>query len=880
MAQFDVTAVFKISGLSQLNTAFKQIGTQANRVGRDFQRFGNDAGRFTNNIVRAGTAAGIALAGAATRFSQFQDQFSEVVTLLDQGSFSTETLEQGVSGLEEGILSLRGSTGETFQNLNKGLFDLVSATGDAENGIANLTTATDLAIAGATETSIAVDGITSVLGAFGDAAGNAEEISQKFFLAQKAGKTDVEQIARSVGLVASQANAAGIGFEELLATVSSATVAGIRTNAAFTGLRGAIDNIQKPTAQAREEAERLGIEFDATALRTNGLIGVLEAASNSAGFTEESFVKLFGSVEARNFALAIARENFEGANDILKDLNNETLAASTFNTALAERQDTLAFSTNRLIGLFDTLVVRIGKALSPAIKVLFQLLGDLIEEFQPEIIAFFEGFGNRAEAFLTRLRENFPELVKQIRSTIKSITEGFKSFFEGLKIGLGAVIFVFQTFIGMLDTVGQALFGVNGITLATTLALLQFSGALRLIVSSGILLVSLLRLFGSILSTLVIPSLIKFGTTFGLINAVLLPFRAALVAVALALGLLRIALISIPFVAIGVVLLAIIEQFVDWEKVIQSVKDAFDRVKSAFADVSQFILDKLSELGFEFESLTDFIPALFDGAVRLIASALIGLIGFINEDFGEQVAESFTRIWDRVKEIVAGVFREITGIFTGFISSVTGFFSSLKREADESKNQFEQVRKETEGIKKQADELSRIQPKSGSILDPNVTRSFTVGGARIVNPNTFGSLSGFNTGGAVHGKGTSTSDSILARLSRGEYVVKAASVKKFGLGFMNAINSGVVPAIKGFADGGLVDAIKNSTTSLRLSGGIPSATATPQASFAATGRPINLQIPGAGSFRVYSEESEAQRLQRQLRSTDMKSSADKPGWVR
>jgi len=53
-------------------------------------------------------------------------------------------------------------------------------------------------------------------------------------------------------------------------------------------------------------------------------------------------------------------------------------------------------------------------------------------------------------------------------------------------------------------------------------------------------------------------------------------------------------------------------------------------------------------------------------------------------------------------------------------------------------------------------------------------------------------------GGTVLGKGTATSDSIPAMLSNGEYVVKAKSVKKYGVGALDALNSGK------FADGGPV----------------------------------------------------------------------------
>jgi hypothetical protein len=64
----------------------------------------------------------------------------------------------------------------------------------------------------------------------------------------------------------------------------------------------------------------------------------------------------------------------------------------------------------------------------------------------------------------------------------------------------------------------------------------------------------------------------------------------------------------------------------------------------------------------------------------------------------------------------------------------------------------------------------------------------------------------------VSGPGTGTSDSIAARLSAGEFVVRAAAVRQPGaLSMLEQINRGMhLPAIRGirrgfgFADGGLV----------------------------------------------------------------------------
>src|SRR5690606_28888855 len=69
---------------------------------------------------------------------------------------------------------------------------------------------------------------------------------------------------------------------------------------------------------------------------------------------------------------------------------------------------------------------------------------------------------------------------------------------------------------------------------------------------------------------------------------------------------------------------------------------------------------------------------------------------------------------------------------------------------------------------------------------------------------------GFSGGGSVHGPGTSTSDSIPAWLSAGEFVMRARAVRENGLAFLNMLNSGAISfrdimrGLPGFATGGLV----------------------------------------------------------------------------
>lgn len=79
------------------------------------------------------------------------------------------------------------------------------------------------------------------------------------------------------------------------------------------------------------------------------------------------------------------------------------------------------------------------------------------------------------------------------------------------------------------------------------------------------------------------------------------------------------------------------------------------------------------------------------------------------------------------------------------------------------------------------------------------------------------SIPGFAGGGAIKGPGTGTSDSVLSWLSNGEYVMRTAAVKKYGTGYLDALNAGALPK---FATGGIVTGVPLSSWSNRYTNAV------------------------------------------------------------
>lgn len=136
---------------------------------------------------------------------------------------------------------------------------------------------------------------------------------------------------------------------------------------------------------------------------------------------------------------------------------------------------------------------------------------------------------------------------------------------------------------------------------------------------------------------------------------------------------------------------------------------------------------------------------------------------------------------------------------------------------------------------------------------------------------------GLASGGRVRGPGTGTSDSILARLSNGEFVMKAAATRVF-LPLLEAMNR-----FPGFARGGLVNAMGGGSFRQLQSKGQPGLSGL-LAGGRTRDRPvsgrvaIDLTMPGGQRFDVVADASVARKMLTYARTKQATSLGRAPSW--
>ena len=187
------------------------------------------------------------------------------------------------------------------------------------------------------------------------------------------------------------------------------------------------------------------------------------------------------------------------------------------------------------------------------------------------------------------------------------------------------------------------------------------------------------------------------------------------------------------------------------------------------------------------QALDDLLPKLEAAAAAIGPEAVARVQGWKNEIASTKrvVDEVATKIDGSIQD---GLTEAFTGIIDGSKSAATAF-------GDFGRTVLATIQK-------------ILAQKLAESLFGNLFKS-SAGAGSGLGSMISGLFNGFAAGGYVSGPGTSTSDSIPARLSAGEFVVNARAVGRVGVAFLDALNgisSGprVSAGRLAFAEGGFV----------------------------------------------------------------------------
>ena len=337
------------------NSAKKQGGLFSSTFGKYL-----GAAAIAAGVVAAATGAFRFINGGISLSNELSGALREVVTLTGETGAQADV---SFGEFQDGVRNVSRELGLAQDVLTGGLYSALSAGVPRENAFTFLETAGKAAIAGVTDTETAVDGLTTVINAFGLDSADAALVSDSLFASVQGGKTTFEELSASLFNVGPAAAASGVGFQEINAAIATLTAGGTPTSVATTQIRAALTGLQKPSKDLDAIFQKLGFENAQLAIESEGLGFALDAVKDASGGNNGELQRLLGSTEAVAAANVLAGT---GADKFAEEMARQNNALGATQTAFDEIDKSRA--TEKLGNTFSLLQERVGAALLPAVN--------------------------------------------------------------------------------------------------------------------------------------------------------------------------------------------------------------------------------------------------------------------------------------------------------------------------------------------------------------------------------------------------------------------------------------------------------------------------------------------------------------------------------
>lgn len=441
MADKRSTVELVFQGIDKTGQATQAALRNAEQFSRSVGNVTAPVADFTKKAV-AMEAALLATGVAITAFSikaagDFDEAFREIATLID------EPIDE-LGEFKQAILEYAGTSTQSLEEVTGAVYSAISAGVDYTQSLEAVAAAEQLAVAGKAGLQESLVVLVSSLNAYGASMDEAQSFADALFTTVAQGQTTLPELANSLSQVTSLAANAGVDFEELLSAIAALTATGAPTSQAITSIRAAISNIIKPTADARDLAEELGIEFNATALESGGLKGVLDDVAEATGGNTEQMARLFGSTEALNAVLGLTGEGADAFVDSLAAMENSTGAVEQ---AFATMADSVSNSNQQVANAIQSVLIAIGGPLldeyggvADAIAAIFNAIGQNVSQGQlGGLVAYLESVMADAVNALAAIAQALPEALELadlsgFQNGIEAVIESIQNLFEGFDL--------------------------------------------------------------------------------------------------------------------------------------------------------------------------------------------------------------------------------------------------------------------------------------------------------------------------------------------------------------------------------------------------------------------------------------------------------------
>jgi TP901 family phage tail tape measure protein len=335
--------------------------------------------------MKAGLAVGGAFAAAFVG--------SKVVDELVKAVNVTKDFDKELSNLK----AITGSTGKQMDRLRKQAIDMGAATtfsaseaAKAQTELAKggltasqilggaLRSSLNLAAAGQMDLADAAETTVNAMQLFGLSGRDTAKIADMLATAANRTTADVEDFAMALKQGGSVAKLAGYNLNDTVVVLEALAEAGIKNSDAGTSMKAAFLQLINPTKKQAELAKQLGISWLTQSGELKNAVGISrELRKATDGMTKAQRARTLGILAGTDGIRTLNALYMAGA-DGLRGYGRANREQGTAAETARTKMDNLSGDLEELSGAYETLQIKIGSAVTPALREMTQAATDVI----------------------------------------------------------------------------------------------------------------------------------------------------------------------------------------------------------------------------------------------------------------------------------------------------------------------------------------------------------------------------------------------------------------------------------------------------------------------------------------------------------------------
>ena len=458
MADISKTVEIIFGGKNEVSKTVDEIGKSFGNLDGLVSKVTDPLAKIGKSVLETDAAlAAMAIGGLAVAIKasgDFEESFDKVALRI------TGTSEQ-IGKFKGDVLTYAADSTRSLTDINAALAESIQRGTSYKDALAELSTAEHLAVATHSDLKSATILLSTTMNAYGASVSEAAHYGDVFTQGIRLGAGEIPALAGEMGKISGIAHAMGIPIETITAALAALGSYGVDSGTALAGLTRMLAGMLDPEKKAKDEANKLGISFSATAVQTKGLEGVLKDAYTATNGNAEAMKLLFGSVRGLNVAFDLAADSQGHFRDDLALTRNAT---GVMQKSYEEFVNDFGNVNQRLENSFKVTLVSIGDKLMPEYGKVAGALGDLMKgikvgidsgAFDP-LFQYLDQVGGSLAEWIKGVAAAFPEALKgldftQLIAAFNDLGRAINAYFGGLDLtkanDLGSAM---QTLIDMI----------------------------------------------------------------------------------------------------------------------------------------------------------------------------------------------------------------------------------------------------------------------------------------------------------------------------------------------------------------------------------------------------------------------------------------------